>query len=473
MVPLPTVFQSLPGVAKIINDNQYKDPQDPLKLKMMGQNKSSQNISKTVYSRTAVIHVPIVVGPGQPQKKGLSPDLCQAEIKHAKSVSFVSPCLSVPPVPNVPNVVDNPPVGGRLQRFWETWLHLGSNPRVISILKEGYSLPFKMRPPLTRSPLIISGYANPRRNNSLKEALRSLITKQAVEKVVVRSSLAFYNWLFIVPKPHNKWRPILDLSKLNLFLQLDFQNGNSRDNQTFPSTRGVGHIARLQRCLFPHPHQSEVEKVSQVSFKQSNLPVHGSAVRPSDGSFGVYKGCEGGETDGPGQGYKDPPVLRRLVTSGPLSADVFRPSPNPDGFVPKVRVDGQSEKVGACTSTGVQLCWLSFRPLPGSSKTHSGELASPDSADKDAPEQRRLFCPPVHVSHRVAYSHRETSGFGSPSHETDSVAPEKSLACTRCPRKEDTSSQIPLPSPTVVAKRRQCTQRPTASSSTTCSAVVY
>ena len=68
----------------------------------------------------------------------------------------------------------------------------------------------------------------------------------------------------------------------------DFQNGNSRDNQTFPSTGGVGHIARLQRCLFPHPHQSEVEKVSQVSFKQSNIPVHGSAVRPSDGSFGVY-----------------------------------------------------------------------------------------------------------------------------------------------------------------------------------------
>ena len=70
-------------------------------------------------------------------------------------------CLSVPPVPNVPNVANSPPVGGRLQRFWETWLSLGSNPRVISILKEGYNLPFKMRPPLTRSPLIISGYANP------------------------------------------------------------------------------------------------------------------------------------------------------------------------------------------------------------------------------------------------------------------------------------------------------------------------
>ena len=218
MVLLTTVFPSMPGVAKIINDNHCTNPHNQIIPKIVGQNISPQNFSKTVYSRTAVIPVPIVVGPGQPQKKGLSPDLCQTEIKHVKSAFFVSPCHSVPHVPNVHSVAENPPVGCRLHRFWETWLSLGSNPRVVSILKDGYNLPFKMRPPLTRYPLIISGYANPRRNKFLKEALQSLITKQAVEKVVVRASLAFYNRLFIVPKPNNKWRPILDLSKLNLFL---------------------------------------------------------------------------------------------------------------------------------------------------------------------------------------------------------------------------------------------------------------
>ena len=218
MVLLTTVFPSMPGVAKIINDNHCTNPHNQIIPKIVGQNISPQNFSKTVYSRTAVIPVPIVVGPGQPQKKGLSPDLCQTEIKHVKSASFVSPCRSVPHVPNVHSVAENPPVGCRLHWFWETWLSLGSNPRVVSILKDGYNLPFKMRPPLTRCPLIISGYANPRRNKFLKEALQSLITKQAVEKVVVRASLAFYNRLFIVPKPNNKWRPILDLSKLNLFL---------------------------------------------------------------------------------------------------------------------------------------------------------------------------------------------------------------------------------------------------------------
>ena len=164
MVLLTTVFPSMPGVAKIINDNHCTDPHNQINPKIVGQNISSQTISRTVYSRTAVIPVPIVVSPGQPQKKGLSPDLCQTEIKHVKSASFVSPCRSVLPVLNVHSVAENPPVGGRLQRFWEMWLSLGSNPRVVSILKDGYNLPFKMRPPLTRSPLIVSGYANPRRN---------------------------------------------------------------------------------------------------------------------------------------------------------------------------------------------------------------------------------------------------------------------------------------------------------------------
>ena len=72
--------------------------------------------------------------------------------------------------------------------------------------------------PLSRSPVIVSGYANPVRNVQLKEALQALIQKQALAKVVVPTSLAFYNRLFLVPKPNNKWRPILDLSHLNLYL---------------------------------------------------------------------------------------------------------------------------------------------------------------------------------------------------------------------------------------------------------------
>ena len=67
---------------------------------------------------------------------------------------------------------------------------------------------------------MISGYANPLRNLYLKEALHALIHKKAVERVRVRASPAFFNRLFIVPKPNQKWGPILDLSALNKFLSV-------------------------------------------------------------------------------------------------------------------------------------------------------------------------------------------------------------------------------------------------------------
>ena len=158
---------------------------------------------------------------GQSQKKDGSPSLkVKTEINFVKSAFSLDHCVFAPIVPNVHNVVNAQLVGGRLQKFWQKWSFLGANPRVVSILKDGYILPFKIRPPLVRDPLIVSGYANPLRNLYLREALQALLQKEAVEMVRVRTSLAFFNRLFIVPKPNQKWRPILDLSALNKFLSV-------------------------------------------------------------------------------------------------------------------------------------------------------------------------------------------------------------------------------------------------------------
>ena len=97
---------------------------------------------------------------------------------------------------------------------------MGATPRVVQMLRDGYVLPFKTRPRLTRSPIIVSGYVYGPRNQFLLEALHALMEKNAVEKVKSSNSLAFYNRLFLVPKPNQKWRPILDLSTLNKFLKV-------------------------------------------------------------------------------------------------------------------------------------------------------------------------------------------------------------------------------------------------------------
>ena len=98
---------------------------------------------------------------------------------------------------------------------------MGSSPKVVNTLREGYTLPFRFRPHLTRSPTVISNYHNAAKQSFLLEALYQLINKNAVEPVKNQNSLGFYNRLFLVPKPNNRWRPVLDLSTLNTFLNTE------------------------------------------------------------------------------------------------------------------------------------------------------------------------------------------------------------------------------------------------------------
>ena len=132
-----------------------------------------------------------------------------------KDVSFVGHLCSVNLVTNTPPAVIDPPVGARLHKCWEKWEALGLSAKVVTTLREGYSLPFRFRPNLTRSPTVICSYHNPAKQSFLLEALYQLVNQNAVEPVENKNSLGFYKRLFLVPKPNNRWRPILDLSTLN------------------------------------------------------------------------------------------------------------------------------------------------------------------------------------------------------------------------------------------------------------------
>ena len=82
---------------------------------------------------------------------------------------------------------------GQTSNFWQTWLERGAGPKIVQILREGYTLPFRIRPNLTRSPTVISRYVNPHRNSYLLEALHQLMDKNAIELVHNQTSLGFFN----------------------------------------------------------------------------------------------------------------------------------------------------------------------------------------------------------------------------------------------------------------------------------------
>ena len=113
------------------------------------------------------------------------------QLKYFKGVSCVTQLSCVKPVTNVKLAASNLPVGARFQNYWQTWLNLGAGPKVVQILREGYTLPFRIRPNLIRSPNIRSCYVNPHRNLYLLEALHQLIDKNTVELVNNQRSLGF------------------------------------------------------------------------------------------------------------------------------------------------------------------------------------------------------------------------------------------------------------------------------------------
>ena len=162
---------------------------------------------------------------------------------------------------------------------------------MVSILKEGYNLPFRIKPPLTRIPLIRSGYASPLRNSYLQEALHSLLQKQAIERVRVQTSLAFYNRLFIVPKPNKKWRPILDLSALNHFLkvktfkmetpesiQLSLQQGEWVTSLDFSDTYFDIPISPNSRKFLQFHYQGQTFQFRALPFGLSTAPMEFTIV---------------------------------------------------------------------------------------------------------------------------------------------------------------------------------------------------
>ena len=115
----------------------------------------------------------------------------------------------------------SPPVGGRFRSFSRDWLTNKSSNNVLNIITNGYVLPFISKPNLVRPPLIRSGYKALQKELALTSCIQSLLSKNEIERVENVKSPGFYSPLFLVPKPHQRWRPVIDLSRLNTFLLVE------------------------------------------------------------------------------------------------------------------------------------------------------------------------------------------------------------------------------------------------------------
>ena len=167
----------------------------------------------------------------------------------------------------------SPPVGGRLHSFRRDWL-TNKCSDVLNIITNGYVLPFISKPNLFRAPLIQSDYKVLHKEFALSSCIQSLLSKNVVERVENVKSLRFYSHLFLLSKPHLRWRPVIDLSRLNTFLLVErFKMKNTKVHQGISDSRGMGVVDRPVRCLPSHSHPPKLKEVPKVFPQVTSVSV--------------------------------------------------------------------------------------------------------------------------------------------------------------------------------------------------------
>lgn len=112
-----------------------------------------------------------------------------------------------------------PEVGG-LARASNNWLQLNTSDWLLSVIRVGFRLLWDERKaPLSSHPPVWRPLSSQEAQEALEAEVVELVRKRAVELVLRQSSPGFYGRLFVVPKTKGGWRPVLDLSSLNLFLK--------------------------------------------------------------------------------------------------------------------------------------------------------------------------------------------------------------------------------------------------------------
>ena len=374
---------------------------------------------------------------------------------------------------NVKNVVTTPPVGARLQEYWHIWLDLGAGPKVVSILREGYPLPFRIRPKLTRYPTVISCYANPRRNSYLLEALHQLIGKNAVEMVQNQTSLGFFNRLFLVPKPKNKWRPILDLSQLNLFLRVEnfkmetpetirtsLQQGEWVTSIDFKDAYFHIPIQEQSRKYLRFHVQGQTYQFKALPFGLSTAPMEFTVVTKEVKLMAIHKGIRIHQ-------YLDEWLVRARSHQACLQHTQILVKLCQDlGWLVNLE-KSELEPKQVFNFVGYQFDLRSGRVRPTTDQWQSLQEKIVTASTTG------LSGPAVHVPDRSTDSHRKTSSPRSVTHEAHSVASQKQLAGTKITGKGDPNTQNPAPTSSMVAGGKQCAPRSTFTPNKTCSANLY
>ena len=133
----------------------------------------------------------------------------------------------------------------------------------------------------------------------------------------------------------------------------EIQNGDTGNHQDITPTRGVGHLNRFQGRLLPYTNTGTVQEISEISCPGPDIPIQSSAFRSVHSTLGVHCSSKGDETDGHTQGYKNPPVPRRLVGESQIPPDLSPAHSRSSENMPRTVLAGEFRKVRTGTKYSI------------------------------------------------------------------------------------------------------------------------
>ena len=358
------------------------------------------------------------------------------------------------PLPNDSSKASlSPPVGGRLRSFRRDWLTNKCSQNVLNIITNGYVLPFRSKPNLIRFPLILSEYKAQQKDQALATCIQSLLSKNAIERVDNVKSLGFYSRLFLVPKPHQRWRPVIDLSRLNTFLHVEkfkMETPESIRTSLIPG-EWVASIDLSDAYLHIPIHPSSRKYLrfcykAQV-FQFTSLPF-GLATAPQVFTMIVKE-------------VKLMALSRGLRIHQYLDDWLIRSQSQEEAQVNTQAVVEltQSGKIRTETYTGVLVRGLRIPPRFSPCKTHSREMVQTSGFDPTTQVKTCFDCKMFDVSNWVASLNGENGPGGTPSHEALSVSPQGALEISSSAGQPPSLDRSHCSPPRLVAKSLQCDER--------------
>ena len=357
------------------------------------------------------------------------------------------------PLPNDSFKASNsPPVEGRLRSFSRDWQANNRSSNVLNIITNGYVLPFLSKPNLVRFPLIISEYKALPKDQALADCIQSLLSKNAIERVENVKPLGFYSRLFLVPKPHQRWRPVIDLSRLNTFLHVEkfkMETPESIRTSLIPG-EWVASIdlsdAYLHIPIHPHSrkylrfcHRSQVFQFTSLPFGLATAPQVFTMIVKDVKLMALSKGLS-------------PPIPGRLADQVSIPGGSPSEHSGSGRSDPVLGMDHQSTKIRTESHSGVFVRCLRVPPRFSPCKTHSREMAQTSGFYPTTQVKTCFDCKMFDVSNWVASLNGENGPGGMTSHEALLVSPQGALEISSTTGQPPSLDRSHLCTPRLVAE---------------------